>query len=235
MKNIIPQYVTLSCLTLMTLVCTCGCTTMHVSDAFQWVPGVGDKIEAPNSLAAIWSNAMLEEPNKRPTRGFGARLMFYGKDNHPVRVSGTLVVYAFDDQHNENLNKPDRKYIFTPDQLAEHYSKSKLGPSYSVFVPWDEAGGPLQQVSLIVRFNPVAGSSVLGNQTRLVLPGPAKPDSPEQPDGVQRADNPSEVVSPVRPIAHYEPPAAHPIPPPRDGPMRRMSTTTITLPSGAGK
>ena len=67
--------------------------------------------------------------------------------------------------------KPDRKYVFTKDQLPSHYSKSKLGHSYSVWLPWDETGGPQKEVSLIARFTPEKGGVVVGEQTKQILPG----------------------------------------------------------------
>ena len=50
-------------------------------------------------------------------------------------------------------------------------SKNKLGASYSFFLPWDEAGGPKTEVSLICRFEPKDGPVVTSEQTRQLLPG----------------------------------------------------------------
>ena len=61
---------------------------------------------------------------------------------------GTLVVYAFDETNRDANNaRPDRKYVFTPEQLPLHYSKSKVGHSYSVWLPWDEVGGDAERKS----------------------------------------------------------------------------------------
>ena len=54
---------------------------------------------------------------------------------------------------------------------ASHYSKSKLGHSYSVWLPWDETGGPQKEISLIARFTPEKGGVVVGEQTKQMLPG----------------------------------------------------------------
>ena len=82
------------------------------------------------------------------------------------------MVYAFDEDGRDPSNaKPDRKYVFTKEQFAKHYSKSNIGHSYSVWIPWDEVGGPQKQISLIVRFTPDKGDVVVGEQTRHLLPG----------------------------------------------------------------
>ena len=94
--------------------------------------------------------------------------MFYeGKNEDPVKVEGLLVVYAFDETDRDPANaKPDRKYVFLPDQLPKHYSKSKLGHSYSVWLPWDQVGGMQKDISLIVRFEPKEGPVSLSARNR---------------------------------------------------------------------
>ena len=60
---------------------------------------------------------------------------------------------------------------FPADQMPLHMSTNEFGASYSFFLPWDEAGGPKTEVSLICRFEPVGGSVITGEQTRHMLPG----------------------------------------------------------------
>ena len=112
-------------------------------------------------------------PDGPPARGFGGRLTFYdSKADKPVKVDGTLVVYVFDEEGRDPGNaKPDRKYVFSKEDWERHYSKSELGHSYSVWLPWDEVGGPQKEISLIVRFTPSTGPTIVGEQARQVLPG----------------------------------------------------------------
>ena len=64
------------------------------------------------------------------------------RNEKPVLVDGQLVIYAFDESNREPTNnKPTRRYVFPPDQVARRMSKSELGPSYSFWLPWDEVGG----------------------------------------------------------------------------------------------
>ncbi len=131
--------------------------------------------KTPTKIVAIWTDAVLHQPGRPPTRGFGGRLMFYGPDeSNPIKVDGTLVVYAFDEEGRSPTDvKPDRKYVFPPDQFARHYSKSKLGHSYSIWIPWDEVGGPRKEISLIARFIPKNGAAIVSGQSRQILPGVA--------------------------------------------------------------
>jgi hypothetical protein len=144
-----------------------------------------EKPGKPEKIVALWSDTTLTQPGRPPIRGFGARLMFYEeKNDDPVKVEGMLVVYAFDETNREpNNNRPDRKYVITPEQLPAHYSKSKAGHSYSVWIPWDEAGGMQKEFTLIVRFQPKEGKVALSEPIRQLLPGKTPPPSDKSKTG----------------------------------------------------
>jgi len=127
----------------------------------------------PTRMAATWTDTVLSQPGKKSQRGFGGRIMFYEQDEKkPILVDGQLVVYAFDEAGRDPTdNKPTRRYVFPADQLPPRMSKSELGASYSFFLPWDEAGGPKTEVSLICRFEPKDGAVVSSEQARSTLPG----------------------------------------------------------------
>ncbi len=200
-----------------------------------------DKPGKPDKIVALWSDTVLTQAGRPPLRGFGGRLMFYeGKNDDPVKVEGNLVVYAFDETDRDANNaRPDRKYAFTPEQLPLHYSKSKVGHSYSVWLPWDEVGGVQKEITLIVRFQPKEGAAAISDPCRELLPGRIEPARPKTPVAPASASGPSlgswhgqgnEGVQP----ASYQAPAT-------DGPgvltaewqQRHISTTTITVPSGS--
>jgi hypothetical protein len=154
-----------------------GCTPWKVSEheLFPWNKA---EPQVPTKVVAMWSPTVLNQSDRPSTRGFGGRLMFYAaKEDKSVKVDGTLVVYGFDETHGKKGDpRPDRKYVFTAEQFTRHYSKSGLGHSYSVWVPWDDAMGAPCKVSLIVRFVPKQGAVVIGEQTTLMLPGPGASD-----------------------------------------------------------
>ena len=215
----------------------------------------------PDRVTALWTDAVANTAGQPPVRGFGGRLMFYeGRSDTPVKVEGTLVVYAFDETDRDPNNaKPDCKYVITAEQLPKHYSKSKAGHSYSVWIPWDLAGGMQKEITLIVRLEPKEGSPVIGDQCREVLPGRLPPPLPNSmiplpaqggpagaiarnpagygggewrgasPAGYQQA---GQVAEGVRQISYEQPQPQSVVASNLDVRDRRMKTATITVPDG---
>jgi hypothetical protein len=168
-----PQWFAVSCLGL-----ACGCSTLDISSKCKslW-PAGQEKPQQPASIVAMWTEGVVHPSGGASLRGFAGRVIFYGRDGtKPVKVDGTLTVYTFDEAGRGKADaKPDRKYVFTPEQLASHYDPVKVGPAYALWVPWDEASGPRKEISMIVRFVPRKGELVVGEMTRLVLNGAAQP------------------------------------------------------------
>jgi hypothetical protein len=205
-----------------------------------------DEPQIPERLMGTWTDTVLYQPGKKPQRGFGGRLIFFGKKSDlPILVEGQLVVYAFDESNREPTdNKPTRRYVFPPDQIARHMSKSELVPTYSFWLPWDEDGGPQIEVSLVARFEPKEGAVVVGEQTKHLLPGKL---SPADIAGTPAAKLPEGV--PMRPALPQLAQALEPKPTPEAlvqqasyeaaaaaaTPNRRMTTTSISLPQNFGR
>ncbi len=223
-----------------------GCSQFDLKKRIPWKLDDEDYVAPPERLVAMWSDTVLHQGGGPAIRGFGGRLMFHGRDEgRPVKVNGKLIVYAFDEgRENQENFKPDRKFVFTAEQFANHYSKSDLGHSYSVWIPWDKVGGPQKQISLIARLISEDGSVVVSEQARQILPGRATPSTtgkvsqaeklPRTPTG--RAANPQDgqVVH-----ASYE---AEQTPSPTAEPNSqqtvqpgRLNTTTIDIPARFGR
>lgn len=147
-----------------------GCTTFDLSRKIPWMDS--DEVKQPSKITVLWSNTVLNEPGRRGVRGFGGRIMFHESDHaKAIRVKGALTVFAFDVTKRVS-SAPDKKFAFTTTQFDEHYSKSKLGHSYSIWLPWDEVGGEPRRISLVARFEPEDGSGVLLSEDSVqVLPG----------------------------------------------------------------
>lgn len=211
-----------------------GCASWKMNKPISWPLG-DDKPKTPDKIVAIWTDTVLYKPDKTQERGFGGRLMFYqAKNERPVKVDGSIVVYAFDETNRAPNNpKPDRKYVFTPDQIPAHYSKSKIGHSYSVWLPWDEVGGPQKEISLVVRFEPKGATGlVMGEPARQLLPGAtalAGEPSKLPPEGATAGALPAQSEKQAVQQASYN--AALPLPAAPEAPARRMTTTTISVPS----
>lgn len=128
----------------------------------------------PVKLAAVWSPETLTQAGRVPTRGFGARVFFYDEKSRPVPVDGTLIVHGFNEENP--TQQPDvKRYEFTPEQFTNHFSRSDLGASYSVWIPWDAVGNKQQRVSLVASFKTAKGDMLQGSPTTVLLPG-AKTD-----------------------------------------------------------
>lgn len=178
---------------------TAGCAGFDLKKRIPWGEGKNGEFQPPLKVATFWTEAIMNRPDAPGLRGFGGRLLFYGKDpNKPIKVKGSLVVYAFDETNRDPTNVvPDRKYVFTAEQLELHYSKNDLGHSYSVWLPWDEVNGPSKEISLIARFSPEKGGLILSEQTKHRLPGMPEKPAPEQPSG----NTPAEMPQPLPDIA----------------------------------
>lgn len=221
---------------------TSGCVEFDVHDYFDlkknipWTAGENGEQKPPMKIAAIWTDTILNQAGQPSMRGFGGRLMFYAVEGgKPIKVKGTLTVYAFDESTPDPTKvRPDRKYVFTAEQFEKHYSKSALGHSYSVWLPWDEAGGPMREIGLLVRFTPENGPAVVGDESKQVLPGFSEKDPTQYPE---QAVAPAAAPMPtgaVQPVSYQEPMPGTTIPAASPGGSRRMSTTTISLPGGSG-
>lgn len=185
-----------------------------------------EPIVEPKGVAVVWTNAVFEKEGSRSTRGFGGMVTFYGEDRkNPVRVEGQLTVYAYENMSpDEEDPTPDRKYVFKPEQLAKHYDQGTLGPSYSIWIPWDAAGGPRKEVGLIARFDSAAGTTVMGRPTHNILEGPApvRPSTSAAASGDQITPFPP--VEKARPFGKKEAGG-------EEAGSPRMKTVTLTVPS----
>ena len=138
-----------------------------------------DVVGVPAQVVGTWTEAVLHK-NGEGTRGFGGRLYFYERGStKPIRVTGQLVVYAFEEHGRAAAdNKPSKRYVFPAEQFAKHESQSEIGTSYSIWLPWDKAGGTQTEVSLIARFEPSQGGGlVVSDQTHHRLPGEPRVES----------------------------------------------------------
>jgi len=232
-------------MSLVTLTAAVGCSEFDLRKNIPWGAGEEGEMKVPMKVAAIWTDTVLNASGQPSKRGFGGRLMFYAAEGgKPVKVKGSLVVYAFDERLRDPTNvRPDRKYVFTTEQFEKHYSKSALGHSYSVWLPWDDAGGPRREISLLVRFTPENGPAVVGDESRQMLPGAPDGDPTQYSEATAHRTAAPGVVGGVQPVAYHAPMttvegaatsmAVGPIATTPD-PSRRMSTTTISIPSASG-
>lgn len=132
----------------------------------------------PEKMVALWKDSVRTENGEPVKRGFGGRLYLYDQDGAPIRAKGDLVVYGFDDSVTEREgSKADQKIVLPNHKLQKLYSESALGPSYSVWIDWDEVGGPDKSVTLIPFFRTTEGNIVKAGQAIYTLHTPRKKDT----------------------------------------------------------
>lgn len=159
------------------LTCGTGCQTWMKPPAFAnpmtWFKdkSAEEKHGVPQRLVVLWADDVMEQAGKPSTRGFGGRIYFYNAEDKPVPVEGQLTVYGYDDTipKKGSQRNPDRKFVFTPEQFQSHFSESQIGPSYSVWIPWEDIDGPRRDISLVPVFITTSGKAIMGPQTINVL------------------------------------------------------------------
>lgn len=182
---------------------------------------------APDRIIATWINTVRHTPGEPAERGFGGRLYFYDRGPDPIAIDGRLVVYAFDESGRQPTDhKPTRRFVFPAEEFAKHLSKSEIGPSYSVWLPWGSVDGASTNISLIARFEPAGGGGlVVSDQATQRLPGRDIGGPPGQAPMI------AATATPGVQQAAYEPqaPVSGAAPTPESA-KRRLTTTTISLP-----
>jgi hypothetical protein len=137
----------------------------------------------PAKMAVTWTPDVLVQSGKTPTRGFGGRLFFFNEKSQAVPVEGTLTIHGFEGNGAQKPTKI-RPYKFTPEQFTNHFSQSDFGASYSIWIPWDAAGGEQKRVSLVATFETTEGKLVQGVPTTVMLPGSSPANSSSAPETV---------------------------------------------------
>ena len=166
--------ISLVCLVVLS---TSGCASMGKMPKMPWESDEPE-YKIPIKMVVNWKDTVRYNPKDPPIRGFGGRVHFYDETNKPVRVQGQLTVYGYNDSKSGSFDpeKPDRKFVFNADQLQTHYSMSKMGHSYSFWVPWDRVGGEQMDITLAPFFRTVSGQVLMSEQSRHELPGTVKKD-----------------------------------------------------------
>ena len=199
MKTFFPLTISFFLITLS------GCMTMPKVDMSALkTPGPA------TTVVAAWEPAVSNGEN--PQRGFGGRVYFYDSEqNRPVKIKGTVIVYAFDENGRSPWDsKPDEGFVFDNKTLNSKgvYAKSKIGHSYNLWIPVDPAKpeNPSRKISLIVRYIPEKGSSIVSSQTTAHLPG-----RHDQEQFIAKIET-SEWDGPIQQAGLTRPSAVRPIP-----------------------
>ena len=155
-----------------------GCSTMPTMPQLPWSTSASSLPQLPDRMLAIWTDTTLHQPGLPAVRGFGGRVFFYLKDSpDPIQVDGALTVLAFGGEPGDRNQRPEKKFVFTVDQLPEHYAKCNLGHSYNLWIPWGPSTGSTRQIHLVARFEGRAGGILFSDGVTKFLPGTEPPAS----------------------------------------------------------
>jgi hypothetical protein len=159
----------LLCLGLATALLS-GCATLQ----FPWNGDGMPRATARNpvvKIVCLWEPAEGRDPDGLPCRGFAGQIIFLSSRNAlPVKVDGDIRIYLFDDVGTaEEQSKPFHQFDFDSGAWQGQLSKSAVGPSYSVFVPYVRRGQFNAKCTLRVRLHPKSGPLVFSDASTLSL------------------------------------------------------------------
>lgn len=151
-----------------------GCASLTL----PWVTGKFAKATAQNpavQIIGLWEQAEGRDPDGIPCRGFAGQILFLANRHAaPLEIDGDVRIYLFDNiGAADDQSKPLRQYDFSSEAWKLHLTKSAVGPSYSVFVPYVRRGQSNAQCSLRVRLTPKNGPVIFSELTTLPLRGPS--------------------------------------------------------------
>lgn len=174
--TMIKRFATMGLLVLIPMLLLAGCTGTGPKGNAKWKFPWSKKSDVPEPypnpvrMAVTWAPDTIIQTGRTPTRGFGGRIFFYDEKTHAVPVEGDLMVHAFAEMPDGSVGEVKR-YQFTAEQFTKHFSQTDLGASYSIWIPWDAAGGEQMRISLVPTFKASSGKLVQGETALVGLPG----------------------------------------------------------------
>lgn len=107
------------------------------------------------------------------SKGFGGHIYFITHSRGlPSEVKGSVRIYVFDDLGTpEEQAKPIHQFDFPAESWKGHLAMSKLGPSYSIFIPYTRPGGRAANCALRIRYTPEKGAPVFSQMVSLAMSG----------------------------------------------------------------
>ena len=195
------------------VICPSGCSKLELNKHIAWLAGE-TVVETPKTMTAMWTETVMQQPGQPSVRGLGGRIHFFADNaDKPVKVDGTLTIYAFGADDDSKRVSPERKFVFLPEQIDSHRSDSSLGDSYSFWLPWEAVGGPQRKLSIIARFEAKTGHVILSEPAKIALRGEAAPEAQRTQTANATSRLPAAVPpnpAPVQPAAAWQPSEQYP-------------------------
>jgi len=153
-----------------------GCASLQVSNLSSFTFAKNQTADAKHpamNILTMWQAAEGPGRNGVPTRGFLGQILFFGMDPAPLAVDGKVRIYLFDDHGTvQEQSRPIHEFDFDNKAWAAHLQASRVGPTYTVFLPYPRDDFHEAKCSLRLRFTPMAGTTLYSDPMTVLLPGP---------------------------------------------------------------
>lgn len=136
-------------------------------------------------VLCVWEPAEGRGVDNAPCRGFGGQILCFASGyKEPVKVSGDVRIYVFDDKGvNGDTSLPIHQFDFTAEAWNTFLKPSSLGASYQIFVPYTRKGTEATSCTLRVRLTPEGGLPIYSRMATVSLAGQGPERSQKQSDG----------------------------------------------------
>lgn len=174
--KIIPTYKIAPAFLIMML---SGCAAVNMSALTFWA---ADKpVDTVSSIMGLWQPGEGRDPQGMPSRGFAGQIFFFTHGNEaPVKVTGSVKVYVFDDQGTaEEQRKPIHIYEFDEGSWNAYCTKTNIGYAYQVFIPYPKTGDHRAVCSLRVKHSSNNSEVTLSDPADILLNGRTMPPLPK--------------------------------------------------------
>jgi len=165
----------------------CGCASVDFLKLKKEDFPKADGKNPVMQVLSMWQATHGVGMDGKSCRGFARQVLFLERDNPtPPKVEVTVPIYGFDDQGKpEDQAKPLHQFDFPGDAWTAQARVSKLGLTYSVFIPYTRPGTHEAHCSLKIRFIPAEGQghTVYSEMCNVDLPGVANKKKGESESG----------------------------------------------------
>jgi len=150
-----------------------GCTSLNVASMSLPFMSYDKTHDSVIEILSLWQPGEGRDSNGMPCRGFAGQIFFFTQGRPaPVKISGDVKVYVFDDQGTvEEQQKPLHIYEFEEGAWKAYETKSNIGWAYQVFIPYPRPGTHQAVCSLRVKHVSTAGQVTLSDPADIMLAG----------------------------------------------------------------
>lgn len=148
-------------------------------------------------MICAWEPAEGVGLNGLPCRGFAGQILFFGNDtSSPIKVSGDVRIYVFDDfGSDEERSEPIHYFDFEEMAFQGLMTETNLGIAYQLFVPYTRKTVHEANCSLRVMVTPKdGGMPVYSKMATLYLQGTTRDQ--------RHTKTKTEISSPIQQVSH---------------------------------